>query len=510
MVAALPRRNKHKQLSAKQEDQALRAEISSLRQELFAMQMAQPEWSGMGQRQDHRWASASTGHGTSRDLPETLRGVRDARSTDEELDSLYAGNGLARQIVDLPIDEALQGWITIKHPDAKVVKLLNDQLDTLGIFPKTHAAARYGRLKRLGVVYMDIDDGQSLDQPVDVEKISAINLTTVFDRSQITPYSFNMWSGPDAVMEPVHYQVSGNGLVKIHKDRLMIFPGLDAGFNNFVQCGGMGESVIDTLKRQLRNLENGYNQAAHMAMEHRTKSLHMEGFSDKSGANSRSNTADALRRLQVMRSLVGVINGLVMGQHDKVEYASAPLNGYPELVQLAKEILCWFTGIPYAKLFGESSGNGLNNGKGEYQSNNWALVIGKIREFYLRPQLNKILRYLAALNGIEEQIDFEFPPLFPQTPKEEAETRKLNAEAQKLEAEADAIRIDYAIITRKESRVGRYVTTGDQSNNIQVEGDEPPSQVDRPTSSSTTSNQMSEKSREIGFVKAAKVGEGNE
>jgi hypothetical protein len=328
-------------------------------------------------------------------------------------------------------------------------------------------------------VFMDIDDGQPLSEPVDIDNIKAFNLTSVHDIDTIQPVDFEWWGGRDDVLEPTHYQLVGKPESKIHRDRLMIFRGLDAGINNRIAAMGAGESVADSIYRAFRNLDSDYNAASTLAKTFRLLRIKLAGFAQKAGANSSSDNNSAMRRLRVMKSMLSIVNAWVGGEQDDVEYKASPVQGYDKIVELTKDKLCWESGIPHTKLFGESPGSGLNNGKGESQFNDYANSIEDIREFVFRPQLNKPVRYLCALNKIKDTVTYEFPPLHPESPKEKAETREANARAEKLEAETALILIKLAIITRKEAR-SRYLGTGEYLHRMQITSPEPPKDVDQP------------------------------
>lgn len=454
--------------------------IERMRTELMMSELdAIPNMTGSytdGTRQDGFY-SRKTGHGTENDKAEMVSAYSERRLSRPELDAHYR-NGLIQRIINLPIADATRGWITIQHPDPKVSKLLLDQLDALGIFHKTFQAACYGRMYRQAGVYIDIDDGQELDQPVDLASIKAIPVASVHDSQFLIPQATEWFSTGSEILEPITYRL---GMKSIHRDRIMIFNGLDAGINNRISCMGTGESVMDAIYRPFRNLDVDYNAASTLAKDFRIMMIKLAGFGNKVSQNGASDNTSALARLRVMKGMLSIVHAWVGGDQDSVEWKTAPVQGYPELVQLTKEFLCWVTGIPHTKLFNEGTGAGLNNGKGESEQNDWAAVIEDIREHVLRPQLNKIIRYLCALNGIDELVTFEFPPMNPMTPKEKAEVRRLNAAAELDQARADSIRLRDGLIYREEIRRSRWIEcTGDNADVIQVRGEKPPEQADIP------------------------------
>lgn len=412
--------------------------------------------------------SSDLGYGTGNDKAEMFSAYSQSRVPRWQLDSFYRSSGLIRKIVDLPVNDATRRGIKILHDESELIKM---QLEALQIPQKSKRAAKYGRLFRLGVVFLDIDDGRMLHEPVDLKNIRTINSATVYDYDWIRPYMFD-WAD---TIEPTYYSLTRSmGESTIHKDRLLIFNGFDAGINNWVGTNGTGESIVDAIYRPFRNLDVDYNAASTMAKDFRVMIVKMLGFGQKAKGQNRDSVAAAKARYRTMKEMGSIVNGYVMGNEDNIEYLTTKVEGYPELVRLAKDYLCMVSGIPHTKLFNEGTGAGLNNGKGESEANDWIDVVEDFQEDFFRPNYNKILLYLAAYNGFEP-FRFEFNPIAPRSEKEQSEIDKNRAQTEYLQARTDAQRLKDDIVTRKEIRVNRLINNqGDDAGRFTVEGEDPP------------------------------------
>lgn len=441
------------------------AEVNGLRSALLATEV----------RSDS-WMSNKLGHGTSSDKAEMFTAASDFRRPRWELDNLYRSSGLIQKIVNLPINDMTRRGITIEHERAPEIQAA---LNKLRIFPKSNQAGRYGRIFQLGAVFFDAQDGLPLSEPINLKRVRRINLASVHDAAWIRPYGFEWWD----MAEPTLYERTGSmGQVTIHRDRLMLFDGIDTGLNNRMANNGLGESCIDAIYRPFRNLDVDYNAASTMAKDYRIPIFKLSGFEDKAKNNTQASVDAAKQRYRTMKAMLSVINGFVMGEHDSMEYLTTQVNGYAELVKLTKDYLCFVSGIPHTKLFNEGTGAGLNNGKGESEDNDWINVVEDFQEHLFRPQLDKIIAVIAATLGIFEPITYHFNPLVPETPLQREQRRKTRAEAEKTEAEADHIRLTDALVTRQEVRVNRFIDNkGENADHFMVEGPEPPKEVDLPS-----------------------------
>lgn len=442
-------------------------ELDLLRQELFQSRLHDSLDSDSTQVMDGFY-SKELGYGTDNDKAEMFGIYRDKRHSRAELDALYATSGLIQKIVNLVVNDATRRGLKILCDESEMIK---QQMNDLQMFDLAPKAAKYGRAFRKGYIHLDIDDGREPHEPVDVENIRTINSATVYDTEQIVPYNFLRHYN-----EPEMYMLTADESYRIHKDRLMIFDGVDAGLNNWIQSGGLHESVIDMIYKPFRNLDVDYNAAATLTKDFRIPIMKLEKFGVKAKGTPASEVKAAMARYKAMKKLLSVINGFVMGENDHMEYLTQNVNGYADLVNLAKDYLCMVTDIPHTKLFNHGTGAGLNNGKGESESNDWTNVVEDYQNQRLRKPFLKLFKYLAAYNGMDP-FGFEFNSPAPMDPKKEAEVQKLKAETRHINAKTDAIYANNAV-TWQEIRHNRFVDNlGDNEDRFTVEGEIPQQSV---------------------------------
>lgn len=436
-------------------------DLSNLREELFTSHVHD----SVSTQTLDGFYSSKLGHGTSSDKAEMFDIHRERRRSRGELDALYSSSGLIQKIVNLVVNDATRRGIKILSDDSEMIK---QQLEDLHIEESAKLAGRYARAFRQAFIFLDIEDGRNPDQPVDLKKIRTIRSATVYDSEYIRPFSFERWHN-----EPEYYMLTADETKRIHKDRLLVFNGVDAGMNNYINAGGLRESIIDLIYRPFRNLEVDYNAASTMAKDYRVPILKLSGFGSRGKGKTREDVAAAKARYKTMKSMLSVINGFVMGQEDSMEYLTQTVQGYADLVKLAKEYLCFVSGIPHSKLFNENASSGMNGGKGEAQEQDWVHIVEDYQGEHLKRPYQKILKYLAAYNKMEP-FRFEFHSPFPLDPKTEAEIGKIKAETQKIQSETDGNNITNRIVTEAECRRERFMNNhGDDAERFVVEGDLP-------------------------------------
>lgn len=410
--------------------------------------------------------SSELGFGTSRDKAEMFSYRDSHRCSRRELNQMYRSSGLLRTIIDLPINDMTRRGFTIEHPAAPNICAM---LEALNITPLCNKVGKWGRAFRLGAVVLDIDDGRQVWEPVDVKKIKAINVALALDSSFILPNDFCWWKDTE------YYTVTADSSLVVHRDRMLIFNGLDAGIENRLLSGGLFESVVDMVYQPFRNLSVDYNSASTLLKDFSVPVIKLAGFADKLKQNTSQTSADIRQRVSLMRRLLSVINGIVIGETDSYENLTRTVTGYAEIVRLAKEHLCFVAGIPHTKLFKEGTGGGLNNGKGESEDNDWDDIILDLQTTSWQPELRKIITYTGALEGIYTPIPFHFNPLAQLTEKQKAEISKIKAETMKTKLEGAEIAKRNGWLSDEEVRRNLFILQyGHQADRWVVENDQLP------------------------------------
>jgi phage-related protein (TIGR01555 family) len=137
------------------------------------------------------WSNLITGLNSRASKKKNTHHVFDGLLTDQELDSLFAEDGLAARIVKLlPDDMYREGW-EYDFPDLDEIKAkkLTDEyaavfenIDALG---KLKVATYWNRLKGGSAILVSVIDGMDMSEPLNPKKISLFEKLRVLDRTEI-------------------------------------------------------------------------------------------------------------------------------------------------------------------------------------------------------------------------------------------------------------------------------------------------------------------------------------
>ncbi len=386
--------------------ESLRSEVQALQSEL-----------GMAQQMDG-FQSQNLGFGTPEDKAVSdWKYAAEGRLDWRTLDSLLASNGLARRIVDHPVNEATREWLswTVDRKVADKISALIEERNLIQIISK---AARTARGRRGGVVVLDVDDGQPVDSPVEKNRIRDAIPRFVVDARRAIPVDYR-----DPWTPVTHYDITTSNYTRYHTDRLLVFDGLDSGDENRLSNYGWGESIIDILWEALRNYCTDYGMGSSILKDQSVMVFKTEDFAEKV---KKGGAKWAIKQARARRKLISAVQALLMGKEEEFEYVNRNVSGIADIIHLAKEFLCAMTGIPHSELFGESPGASLGEG-GAYQSRSFYNMVRMLQRDTLSPQIRKYMTYLAIAHKLPQEISFQWRSLWQLTPKEKSEVYEKTA-----------------------------------------------------------------------------------
>lgn len=176
-------------------------------------------------------------------------------------------------------------------------------------------------------------------------------------------------------------------------------------------------------------------------------------YTNLSGVLEEGNT-EAMKRMDIFNDMRANAGAWVLDK-DTEEFfnVSTPLGTLDALQAQSQEQMSSVSGIPLVILLGITP-KGLNaSSEGELRA--FYDTINAMQESFFRDHLQTVINFimLTLWGEVDEEITFEFVPLWAMTEKERAEVRK-------IEAETDGLLIDKGIITNAEAR-GRVANDPD-------------------------------------------------
>ena len=431
------------------------------------------------------WQNLVTGLGTSRDKSTFNLFARDATLSSEQLDALYSNNDIAATICDVvPNEELRKGFDVVIAPDVKDVNgnaikeaasASQDVVDAakrINLAGKMTEARVWGRCFGGGVMILGVDDGatmenQGLVQPLDESRIASFDHINVVDRRFAHPVRF--YSDPTSPKFglPEVYLITPQaidsfasarlsaGSMEIHETRLIVFGGVRTTIRTRQENGGWDMPALQRVHLVLQQFGVSWDSLSHMLQDASQGVFKMQGFLEALGANE---TSLIMERLDLMDMSRSIVRALVLDSDgESFERQNFTWTGIKEPFELQMLRLAAAARMPVTILMGQSPAGMNATGASDIR---WFYdTIETSQTNFVEPALRYALRLLMLSKSgptggqLPESWSITFPPLWQETPNEQASTRKLTAEA-------DAIYIDRGVVIPEEIAVSRFTPDG--------------------------------------------------
>jgi phage-related protein (TIGR01555 family) len=359
-----------------------------------------------------------------------------------------------RRFAEIIATEMTRRWIKVKSvsddDEAKAGKIreLNDELDRLdvrGVFRKiAEQDAYFGR----GHVYLDTgstDNRDELKTPIGngrntisrnkfggrrdfLERLTAVEAVWVYP----TNYDSNDPLKP-SWYEPSTWFVMGK---EVHVSRLLKFVGREVPdlLKPAYSFGGlsmsqMAKPYVDNWLRTRQSVADIIHAFSVFVLSTDLSESLTEGGSQ------------LFARAELF-NLVRDNRGIMMINQDTEGFAnvSAPLGSLDALQAQTQEHLASVSGIPIIKLLGIQPAGLNSSSEGEIRTfYDW---IHAFQEKFFRPNLTKVIDFaqLSLWGEVDQDLTFEFEPLWSLDEKAQAEVREIDARTDQLLADTGVVR----------------------------------------------------------------------
>lgn len=407
------------------------------------------------------WVNTLTGLGDALRDKRKFSVFRDtAPLSTDKLEWLYHGEDVAARIVDqLPYD-GFRRWFKVGTDDDNTDfnDLIQEELKRLKAKEKLKEAAIWGRLFGGAVVYMGINDGQTQDQPVNVEAIRSIEFLTVLDCRDIKPETFS--SSLERYGEPETYKIQSlqnirgqlveTAATPIHYSRLLIFGGALTARKRKARNSGWDDSVLQKTHEVISNFNIGWQGTAHLLEDASQAVFKIEGLIQMIAGGDKDTLQARMETVEMSRSIARAI--MLDAEKEDFTRQNYTFTGIPEVLQAFMLRLASAAKMPVTILMGQSPAG--MNATGESDIRLWYDSVESWQEEKLLPQLETLVEYVGAANGgAPDRFEIIFNRLWQMTDLEQAQLEK-------SVAEKDAIYIDKGVVLPDEVALSRFTTEG--------------------------------------------------
>ncbi|MCE8034606.1 DUF1073 domain-containing protein [Billgrantia tianxiuensis] len=379
-----------------------------------------------------------SGMGTDRDMRSFSKFAYGIYQDFAELEAAYSENWIARQVIDVPVDDATREWRSFSCKEAQEIQREEKRLNLQGV---TQEAFKWAGLYGGAGVLMITD--QPLDAPLDVTKIKkgSLKRLMVLDRMLLAGQRYNVTDplSPNYMLPEV-YRVAG-GVQEIHHSHFVRAPGAKLPLRIRMINGGWDDSQLRRCMEDIKDAVAAKGGIASLIQEANVDIIQKEGLAEALGSGDMDGqVAERYRLFGMMKSLFRL--GLLDSSE---EYHRHPAS-FGGLGEVLRSLMEWVSGaaeIPMTRLFGVQS-KGIGD-SGEGDSRNYYSAIGGRQEADYRPFLERIDEVLirSALGNMPDDCEFEFNPLSQPSDTELAQ-QELGF------ANADDVRLQQGVVRRSQ------------------------------------------------------------
>lgn len=350
---------------------------------------------------------------------------------------LYYTNWMAKQIVNVPVEDMLsKGW-NIEGFDANDLRTINEFQRKINLERIFFEALRLERLIGGCVIFMGIqtttEDPLILKNPISPNEIQKNDLKflNVVPKDRITNIYFEDDPLSSNYGNPKTYFIND---VEVHESRLIVFNGdpiLRHGylgyFSRFMNSykRGFGQSVLTPIYDDL-NYAIGTRQAAYHLVNMASIPIFTTDMITRLGSMQGEESLQFSQNAIKQMSNYGAVT---LDKEATVQFLSANFGSVPDLINTFLEVICAAADIPVTRFLG-SSPAGLNS-SGESELETYYGKLDMIRNNYLKPSLLKLERILipSLLGPIDmDSLNISFDALWNLSELENAQKRQIDTQ----------------------------------------------------------------------------------
>lgn len=418
------------------------------------------------------WINVITGLGSTLTdkVANTLPAPFNHGLADQLLSDLFHNDATVRKIVTKRPQEALRLGMRLSVPkDAgghEVATAFQDSFDDLDVVGTFVRACAWENLYGGSVIFMALDDGQTaLDsqaQPVRLERLERVLWLKAIDKTRIRPSydpgDVDQDEASPTYGQPLIYlldiQLTGVQL-RIHRSRLIIFPGILTTDYERRARGGWGISMLDPVFEVLQRNTTAWQSAGNALANAQYVVYKLKGLAHMFSRTD--GEAMAKKRASAMELAKSIINAVLVDAEDEYIRENPNFGNMPQMLDQFMLDVASAVDYPATVLWGRSPAG--MNATGESDLEIWYSGCDDYREHHIRPRGHRLVEVLmAARQGPTQGRVFDgWRVIFPAL-RQVSEAVK--ADIRLKTSQADASDITQGILLPQEVAVSRFRPEG--------------------------------------------------
>jgi phage-related protein (TIGR01555 family) len=395
------------------------------------------------------YSNLVTQMGTSRDKSSYSRFLPNPDIPAAELDAMYEQDAMSARIVDRLPDDATREEVFLTGTDERVdFASVQSQLEDLDAVGRLSEAWKWARLYGGALVLMVVNDGKTMDMPLDLADATKLASLQVLEKPFLTPDGFNAGMGARAFRNPEHYTMlvpfGSSKVRKIHRTRVIRFDGVQVPNTRLVQRGGWGPSVLDRVHVELTQLGDVMGYSRHIMHNISLMVFKLEGFRAMlcGGPQQKAQAAEIIESLVTNAD---TLHATGLDTSDELVEVSRSVSGVTDLMDQFIAALVRASGMPRVVLLGEQPGG--QNASADSEIRTWFDFVASQQRLVLTPALNRLLTVIFRIRGndgevVPDEWTVNYSPLWQPTELEKADTLLKRSQAASLLLDQGVLQVE--------------------------------------------------------------------
>lgn len=366
---------------------------------------------------------------------------------EKQLEDLHDGDDIADRVVNLIPIEGTRDWIEMKFKDDEnLTKRMVEFTEALDMQAKIQKAWSYSRLYRGAAIFLSIDDGLKLDEPLNLNRLVRLRSLTILHSFELQAQDVTRDINDPNFGLPESYIISPRAgeasSENIHHSRIIRIEGAKVSQNAFITNDYWGDSKLTRLENALRNFNLSHDSIASILQDFNVGILKLQNLAELIEADEDDAVVARLRLMNLSKSILGTV--LLDADSESFENKTVPLANVDKVIDKVNERLVAATDMPHNKILGMGPKTGLSGG-GDSEEKDWLTNVANLQNLNIKSPINQILDLImlskqGPTNGkLRDDFSWKFRPLWTPNQKEVIETKKLQAETDKIYWEINAL-----------------------------------------------------------------------
>jgi len=388
----------------------------------------------------------------------------------QALSDMFHSDATVRKGVTKRPADSLRKGIQVSIPEEEggheVATKFQDAFDDLHFIEALYEACVWENLFGGSVIFMALDDGlvsfDSQELPVARTQLRKVLWLKVIDCSRVRPSSLadDIDQDPESKTfgKPLIYDVDvqqDGRIVRIHKDRLIVFPGPLTTDDERRARNGWGISMLDPAYDALQRNATAWQSAGNALANAQYVIYKLRGLAHMFSMTDGEERARA--RARAMELAKSMINAVLIDADDEYIRENPAFGGMPQMMDAFMLDVASAFDMPATVLWGRSPAG--QNATGESDMQLWYASCSSYQEHHIRPRAQQFVEMLMdSAEGPTEGKMLEgwrvtFPPLY-----ELSELQR--SEIYSKMSHADDINIKAGVLLPQEVALSRFRPEG--------------------------------------------------